>query len=94
MVTAQKRWPKRAMWRQVMVACFVCFTMRALLLADLVQAQAEGEDSGHFAKGWRRYGAEALLALLCRLLLRPKWPHGRNSSGKRCRGRHHHLAMF
>lgn len=42
-----------------MLACFVCFTLRALLLADLVQAQAEGEDSGDFAKGWKRCGARS-----------------------------------
>lgn len=40
-----------------MLACFVCFTLRALLLADLVRAQAEGEDSGDFAKGWKRCAA-------------------------------------
>eukprot|EP00752_Nemacystus_decipiens_P007394 g6612.t1 len=39
----------------VMLACFVCFNLRALLLADLVEAQAEGEDSGDFAKGWKRW---------------------------------------
>ncbi|CAM9140541.1 unnamed protein product [Pylaiella littoralis] len=38
-----------------MLACFVCFTMRALMLAALVRAQAEGEETGNFAKGWKRW---------------------------------------
>lgn len=54
-----------------MLACFVCFTLRALLLADLVQAQAEGEDTGHFAKGWRRCGALLVASHLLSFLLRP-----------------------
>ncbi|CBN76258.1 hypothetical protein Esi_0422_0021 [Ectocarpus siliculosus] len=38
----------------VMLACFTCFTMRALMLAGLIQAQAEGEESGNYASGWKR----------------------------------------
>ncbi|CAN0195023.1 unnamed protein product [Ectocarpus fasciculatus] len=37
-----------------MLACFTCFTMRALMLAGLIQAQAEGEESGNYARGWKR----------------------------------------
>lgn len=51
-----------------MLACFICFTMRALMLADLVEAQADGEESGHFARGWKRWvGLVDLLA--CHLAL-------------------------
>ncbi|CAM9947361.1 unnamed protein product [Scytosiphon promiscuus] len=39
----------------VMLACFICFTLRALMLAALVQAQADGEYSGNFSKGWKRW---------------------------------------
>ncbi|CAM9510527.1 unnamed protein product [Ectocarpus sp. 4 AP-2014] len=49
----------------VMLACFTCFTMRALMLAGLIQAQAEGEESGNYASGWKR----CLIVVRCCCLL-------------------------
>lgn len=37
-----------------MLACFVCFTMRAFMLAALVEVQAEGEMEQNFGMGWEK----------------------------------------
>lgn len=36
----------------MMLTCFVCFTLRALMLACLVEIQVEGESGGNYERGW------------------------------------------
>lgn len=39
---------------QVMLACFICFTLRAFMLAALVQVQAEGQEDRKPGMGWKK----------------------------------------
>lgn len=39
---------------QVMLACFICFSIRAFMLASLVEMQEHGEKSRQVGQGWKK----------------------------------------